>query len=359
MSEFKQLTATLARATEAVDALEAAFRSTPIDSRALELAQPTAADIATLVERLHGTFRPRALETHPDRAIYGENMRKRVLTVCADLDALVERWEALQPALDGARVSDQEAKRAEAAAQAAREAEAQRQREQAEAEAMRARATQQQADELEAARRAQEQAAAASAAASRIVAHAGAEIAPVVAPSLASTAATEVLAVYDEAPISVEAALEMLRASCSRDEYADACQHVTMLLSNIHSFPEESAFRSIKCRNATMQAHVASRTGGLQLLRALGFELRGLEEEDDPSLVLEEPEVAVDIERWASWFDELKANVGRLKAVLAELRVPELPTAVKGGIYAADGTNVRRPAGPAVAVLHGNTGGSM
>jgi hypothetical protein len=107
-----------------------------------------------------------------------------------------------------------------------------------------------------------------------------------------------------------------------------------------------------------VHAHLAVRPGGLRLLRALGFLLRD-GETDEPSVMLVEPHVESAFEEWAAWFETLKANIASLEAVLRELRVPILPTAMRGAQYSADApAGGRRRAEPQIMTLRGNSGGA-
>jgi hypothetical protein len=85
MSEFKGLQAMLAPLAETVASLEA---GTMEDVASVEvwllLARDAEAGVRTVEVRLLGVFRPRALETDPDKAMYGPSMRERVLQACGE-----------------------------------------------------------------------------------------------------------------------------------------------------------------------------------------------------------------------------------------------------------------------------------
>mmetsp|Transcript_726 Transcript_726/g.2019 ORF Transcript_726/g.2019 Transcript_726/m.2019 type:complete len:304 (-) Transcript_726:378-1289(-) len=302
-----------------------------------------------------GTLRARALEQDPDKVIYGPNMKQRIIAACGELEELAERWEALAPAraaiiahVQGEQSAAERAAvvQAEARKEAAREAEA---------EAQRAAAERADAERRAQEARAAEHAAAARGTAARIVNEAGRDVAPV-AHGPVDAAVVAVQAVYAEPRITVHQALERLRGAATAADYTDTVQVALLLISNVHAFPEEKGFREVRVRNVLVQEHVARRAGGLQLLRALGFELSALDE-DEPLLTTEEPNVELDFDKWAAWYDALKANIEALGEELKERRVAPLPTAVKGGIYGANGDS-RRPAAPQVLTLHGSSGAS-
>ena len=77
---------------------------------------------------------------------------------------------------------------------------------------------------------------------------------------------------------------------------------------------------------------MARHAGGVESLLAIGFVERETLEGDDSSLhyVLEEPVIGStveEVERWASWFDGLKARRDELGRVMAAAGMPALPTA--------------------------------
>jgi len=147
-----------------------------------------------------------------------------------------------------------------------------------------------------------------------------------------------------------------VRAAYTAHEYGDMVQVACLLLSNVRKFPEERSFRALRLRNQLIHVHFSAREGGLPLLRALGFALRDAEM-DEPLLVLEEPNVERDFEKWADWFDVLKANIARLEAELRVLRLAVLPTAVKGSMHVPNDESLprhRQGPQPQVATLAGS-----
>jgi hypothetical protein len=329
----------------------------------LKRADEVDVEVRHLEDRVLGFFKPRALEADPDRQVFGAAMRARVLEACELVEALVGRLSELEPVC--ARMRAAHAFRLAAAAAAAEETRRQAATREAAAAAARAAAA---AEEAAALARAEEAAAAVRASAARdavaralaqsISERSSAERADaLVEAPMDDGLAAEVLAAYAGPPLSVEGTLELLRAN-DVGAYADAVQVACLLLSNIHRFPEELSFRALRLRNQLIHSHLALRPGGLRLLRALGFLLRD-GETDEPSVVLVEPHVETAFEEWAAWFETLKANIASLEAVLRALRVPVLPTTMRGAQYSADTpSSGRRRADPQVMTLRGNSGGA-
>lgn len=358
-TEFKQLEARLSPLGEAFAALEAGAARPDLDVHAVAAWLARAAEVEAEmrhVEARCSVFHARALETDPDKKVYGTSMCERVLQACRQANHLVERWVGIEAARDRLRAAQAEQSAAAAAAAAADE-----QMRTAQEEA--AAATRAAAAAEEAARRqredeaqAHEHVAAAKAAAARVLASAAPVFAPV-APSDADVAVTAARRAYDGPGLGVAQALERVRVEATTDAYGDVVQVACLLLSNVHKFPEERGFSTLRLRNQLIHRHVAARHGGFELLRALGFALRDADSEE-PLLLLEEPDVQQQYEEWAAWYERLKANIAMLEAELRALRIAVLPTAVKGGQYGVDLPSSGRRNGPQVATLHGSSGGT-
>ena len=79
-------------------------------------------------------------------------------------------------------------------------------------------------------------------------------------------------------------------------------------------------------------------------------------EEDALQLVLEEPSLEADIERWSAWYDGLKAARAQLRDALEARGLRPLPAAVKGGGWDTGGDGGGDDL-EGYAVLHGQSGG--
>lgn len=360
MSEFTKLSARLAPLGEAVEALEAGVLEAEAEAAAtgawLSRATEAEREMHHLAERF-AVFRARALEKDPDKKVYGESMCERVLSACRQADNLVERWSSVARALP--RLRGALAEQGVAAAAAAAQAERLRAAAEEAAVASRAAAAVEEATRKrdEDALRAREAAASAKAAAARVLSSAAPVRAPI-APTEADGAIAAAQSAFDGAEVELEQALGCVRAASTIDAYGDVVQVCCLLLSNIQAFPEERGFKSVRLRNQLVHRHFAARRGAFELLRALGFTLRDAET-DEPALLFEEPNVELHFEAWASWFERLKASIARLQAELRALRLPALPTAVKGGQNGLDAPPSGRRQGPQVATLSGSSGGGM
>lgn len=87
------------------------------------------------------------------------------------------------------------------------------------------------------------------------------------------------------------------------------------LVEAILEKPDDQRRRRLRCDNEAFRRDL-DRPATLAALYALGFDRLVVEGEE--CLVLAEPDPAVDLDRWCQWFDQLKANKGRLEKYLAE-----------------------------------------
>ena len=151
-------------------------------------------------------------------------------------------------------------------------------------------------------------------------------------------------------------ALTLLQEGCGDAELADALQAVELLCANVVAHPDDAKFRTIRMLNPHFQQTVARHKGGLELLGALGFVVQQALEEDALQLVLEEPSLEADIERWSAWYDGLKAARAQLRDALEARGLRPLPAAVKGGGWDTGGDGGGDDL-EGYAVLHGQSGG--
>ena len=212
-----------------------------------------------------------------------------------------ERAEALELALQPAR---QQA--AETAAAAA-----------AEAERAAAEAAERAREEREAAERQRAEAAAREAEAGRSGSSARRRAAERgAAPTSSADGAAAASDLPMIAAMALGGALALLQEGCGDAELADALQAVELLCANVVAHPDDAKFRTIRMLNPHFQQTVARHKGGLELLGALGFVVQQALEEDALQLVLEEPSLEADIERWSAWYDGLKAARAQLRDAL-------------------------------------------
>ena len=304
-----------ARLDEVDSLLELAGEPSPGDE-ALEALEQARGEIAAMEPR-RVIFVTRAKEKDPDKMIYGPKMVQRVLEFDARLQAASERAEALELALQPARqqaaetaaaaAAEAERAAAEAAERAREEREAAAERQRAQAAAREAEAEAQRQLEREAHERQKRGAAAASGGVGGGGAAAAAADVPVIA----------------EMPLGD--AIALLQEGCGAAELGDALQAVELLCANVVAHPDDAKFRTIRLLNPHFQQTVARHRGGLELLGALGFVVQQALEEDALHLVLEEPSLEEDIERWSAWFDGLKAARAQLRAALDARGLPPLP----------------------------------
>ena len=331
-----------ARLDEVDSLLELAGEPSPGDE-ALEALAQARGEIAAMEPR-RVIFVTRAKEKDPDKMIYGPKMVQRVLEFDARLQTASERAEALELALQPARqqaaetaaaaAAEAERAAAEAAERAREEREAAAERQRAEAAARDAEAEAQRQLEREAHERQKRGA----------------------APTSSADGAAAASDVPMIAAMALGDALALLQEGCGDAELADALQAVELLCANVVAHPDDAKFRTIRMLNPHFQQTVARHKGGLELLGALGFVVQQALEEDALQLVLEEPSLEADIERWSAWYDGLKAARAELRDALEARGLRPLPAAVKGGGWDTGGDGGGDDL-EGYAVLHGQSGG--
>ena len=151
-------------------------------------------------------------------------------------------------------------------------------------------------------------------------------------------------------------ALALLQEGCGDAELADALQAVELLCANVVAHPDDAKFRTIRMLNPHFQQTVARHKGGLELLGALGFVVQQALEEDALQLVLEEPSLEADIERWSAWYDGLKAARAQLRDALEARGLPPAAGRRQGGGWDTGGDGGGDDL-EGYAVLHGQSGG--
>ena len=343
---FQQLNDSLAEVQRLLD--------TPLGDAAIDTHAAAAAMLADIRPRAD-VFERRARETDEDRKIYGPKMVQRVLDFCAALGAAEEHAAELDAALmplREARSSVRAAEEAAAASQAAAEAEAARV---AEAERVAAAQAAEEAAREAAAEEARRRAAAIAA---PLFGKGGA---PAAAPDAdAPPEADELGRRPLVAGLDLGGALALLADSCAAAELAEALQALQLLCVNIVAHPEEATFRTIRLLNARFQATVARFAGGVEALLALGFvEREDVGEETALFYVMEEPSLEDDYERWAAWYEGVKAHRDALLAVMADKGVRPLPAATKGTGWSED-TRATPPARTEDPLtLHGQRGAGL
>ena len=269
-------------------------------------------------------FEKRAKEPDPDKRMYGPKMVQKVLDFCTALEAAVEHEEELRDSLEQVRARLVAANEADAAAKAA------------EAAAI------VQAERAAAAERVAAQAAAEQVAAQAAAEEAERRAAAIAAPLFGS--ANEVEVGEDEveadamgrrplvAGLSLSASLELLQSKASSVAgVAEALQALQALCVNVVARPEDASFRTVRLLNAAFQQSVARHAGGIEALLAMGFvEKDSLEDEEAIFYVLDEPNLENDYERWAQWYDGIKAHQAMLMELMSSLGVRPVPPASKG-----------------------------
>lgn len=161
-----------------------------------------------------------------------------------------------------------------------------------------------------------------------------------------------ILAAGESSCLRLTAALQWCHLSmASASLYDAAVELLLMFVTNIVQHPETDLFRRIKLSNKPYHEALGQYHGGDQCLVALGFQLQHIVGEDeekesttekvmtkrckdglllDPTqdqdqalmkvYVLEEPDLAVDLDRWSDWFDDLKATQEYLQTQLTHLK---------------------------------------
>ncbi|KAF0682614.1 Aste57867_25251 [Aphanomyces stellatus] len=107
----------------------------------------------------------------------------------------------------------------------------------------------------------------------------------------------------------LQMALGMLARHFENDgkKRLEATKTLFLLLKNICAAPENPLFRHIKASNEHFARDLGQYPGGVQSLLALGF--RPLTQPDgDIVYVLEEPDLAADLDAWSTWFETLKSQ---------------------------------------------------
>ncbi|RHY28126.1 hypothetical protein DYB32_006236 [Aphanomyces invadans] len=115
-------------------------------------------------------------------------------------------------------------------------------------------------------------------------------------------------------PIGLEGlqmALRLLYGHFQQDaaKFCTAKNTLLILLKNICAAPENATYRHINPANEHFHRELGQFPGGLQCLLALGFRpLRQGAGSDKNGViyVLEEPDLASDLDKWSDWFDGLK-----------------------------------------------------
>jgi hypothetical protein len=294
-------------------------------------------------------FERRAREKDPDKQIYGPKMVQKVFDFLGALDTACEHAEELDDVLTPIRLRVAGAKQAAAAeAAAATEARVTSEREAAAAAAA-ARARAEEEARLEA-----EQEAAARAAAI------AAPLEGMVAAAPASVLDVDNLGRRDLIEgLSLGQAVEEMKRWCDGLQLADALQALHLLCTNVVAHPDDPKFRTVRLLNAAFQQTVARHPGGVEALVAIGFcEATLLEEEEAVCYILEEPSLEDDFERWAAWFDGVKAHRDQLETMMGELGVRTLPAAVKGTGW-NENTKAPEPKHADLLTLHGQRGGAV
>ena len=302
-------------------------------------------------------FEKRARETDPDRKVYGPKMIQRVLDFCANLQAAVENADELDEALEAsrARIAAAEvaaADAAKAAAALAAEQEAAAAAEKAAAEELAAAAAREAAEEEARLR------------AAAIAAPLGG-----VAVLLDDDGDATMMDEMGRRPLveglDLCGALDLLAQSCADDAkaLAGALQALQGLCVNVIARPEEASFRTIRLLNGPFQQTIARHAGGVEALLTLGFaERESLDDEEAIFYVMEEPSLEDDYERWALWYDGLKAARDELLRRMEGLGVRAVAPASKGTGWseATAGEEPARHAQPMGGLtLHGQRGGGI
>ena len=158
--------------------------------------------------------------------------------------------------------------------------------------------------------------------------------------------------------LSLGGCIELLEASCSAAELADALQTLHVLCANVVSRPEDPRFRNLRLLNASLQSSVARHAGGVEALLAVGFaERESLDDEEGVFYVLEEPSVDDDFEAWSGWYESVKGCRDLLLTTMEARGVRPLPALAKGSGWMEKPPPP--PAVPEVLTLHGQRGGGL
>jgi hypothetical protein len=102
----------------------------------------------------------------------------------------------------------------------------------------------------------------------------------------------------------LQAALAMVRSGSGEQEYKQCVKALHVLIEHVCQKPEEPMFRQIKLLNPRFDTDIGRHGGGLECMVAMGFKV--LVREEEKLLLMEEPNLAQDMDRWSNWFDTLK-----------------------------------------------------
>jgi hypothetical protein len=102
----------------------------------------------------------------------------------------------------------------------------------------------------------------------------------------------------------MDMALAQLRQHVDPKQFKKALETLSLLLRNIVGSPENPIFRHIKTSNAHIEADLGQFPGGYACLISTGFLL--MVQEGEKVFVMEEPDLASDLDAWSVWFDQLK-----------------------------------------------------
>jgi len=120
---------------------------------------------------------------------------------------------------------------------------------------------------------------------------------------------------------SVLDCVALLKQHVDEDD-TNAVRELTSVWKSIVAHPESEECRVINAMNSEFRKGIASISGGREILAAAGFKLSLTEEETEEKIiqhvqyVLEEPDLATDMDRWTAWFDIQKLVLEQLEALL-------------------------------------------
>ncbi|EQC29611.1 hypothetical protein, variant [Saprolegnia diclina VS20] len=89
-----------------------------------------------------------------------------------------------------------------------------------------------------------------------------------------------------------------------------------VFLQHICSAPDNAVFRQIKESNPFFMADVGQFPGGRDALLAMGFAL--VQQDGVGVYLMEEPDLAADMDKWSDWFDALKSMRDFVETLLAQ-----------------------------------------
>eukprot|EP00732_Lithocolla_globosa_P002134 Lithocolla_globosa_v1_NODE_1304_length_2690_cov_9.877040.p1 type:complete len:343 gc:universal NODE_1304_length_2690_cov_9.877040:2328-1300(-) len=101
--------------------------------------------------------------------------------------------------------------------------------------------------------------------------------------------------------------LDSFLDECSQDQKISSLKVLYIILNNIQKEPSDPQFRHLRVNNAQLQTDLTSFPKGEGCLFSLGFREKHLTHPtEEVYYVLEEPDLAQEMDLWVEWFDNIK-----------------------------------------------------